>query len=113
MMYMFLHTHNNPAGNNCLFEYNNLSGLCYEVTDSGGFYTGRSWIERGNIIRHSQFSDIRTTEKTSLGSPSVQAIYLDDQVLVYRIQKSTLGYFNLTFDHLSCTRMLTKMALIS
>jgi len=68
-------------GNNCIFEYNSLSGLCYEVTDSGGFYTGRSWIDRGNTIRHSQFSNIRTTEKTSLGSPSVQAIYLDDQVV--------------------------------
>ena len=82
MMYWLHVAHTISAGNNCLFEYNNLSGLCYEVTDSGGFYTGRSWIERGNIIRHSQFSEIRTTEKTSLGSPSVQAIYLDDQVLV-------------------------------
>ena len=70
----------NSTGNDCLFEYNSLSDLCYEVTDSGAFYTGHSWIDRGNIIRHSTFTDIVTTEKVYLGSPSVQAIYLDDQV---------------------------------
>ena len=58
-----------------------LSDLCYEVTDSGAFYSGRSWIDRGNIIQHSVFSRIVTTEKVYLGYPSVQAIYLDDQVL--------------------------------
>ena len=58
-----------------------LSDLCYEVTDSGAFYSGRSWIDRGNIVRHSVFSHIVTTEKVYLGYPSVQAIYLDDQVL--------------------------------
>ena len=73
-------------GNDCLFEYNNLHDLCYEVTDSGAFYTGRSWIHRGNIIRNSYFANIQTTEKTYLGSPSVQAIYLDDQVYISRIK---------------------------
>ena len=68
------------AGNDCLFEYNSLSDLCYEVTDSGAFYSGRSWIDRGNIIQHSVFKNIITTEKVYLGYPSVQAIYLDDQV---------------------------------
>ena len=68
------------AGNDCLFEYNSLSDLCYEVTDSGAFYSGRSWIDRGNIIQHSVFKNIVTTEKVYLGYPSVQAIYLDDQV---------------------------------
>jgi hypothetical protein len=71
------------AGNNCIFEYNYLHNLCYEVTDSGAFYTGRSWILRGNIIRYSHFANVQTTEKTYLGAPSVQAIYLDDQVLCY------------------------------
>ena len=70
----------NFTGNDCIFEYNALSNLCYEVTDSGAFYSGRSWIDRGNVIRYSNFSNIQTTEKIYLGSPSVQAIYLDDQV---------------------------------
>ena len=77
-----------PAGNNCIFEYNYLHNLCYEVTDSGAFYTGRSWILRGNIIRFSHFADVQTTEKTYLGAPSVQAIYLDDQVYYF----SASGY---------------------
>lgn len=68
------------TGNDCLFEGNRISKLCYETSDSGGFYTGRSWIDRGNIIMGNIFSDIYNTETTHLGSPSVQAIYLDDQV---------------------------------
>ena len=67
-------------GNDCLFEYNHIANLCYEATDSGAFYTGRSWIDRGNIVRNSLFENIRMIEKTVLGAMSVQAIYLDDQV---------------------------------
>ncbi|CAI8007342.1 hypothetical protein GBAR_LOCUS5158 [Geodia barretti] len=77
------------GGNDCLFEFNSLSDLCYEVTDSGAFYTGRSWIDRGNVIRHSTFTNIATTEKVYLGSPSVQAIYLDDQMSGYMIYNNT------------------------
>lgn len=76
------------GGNDCIFEYNYLHDLCYEVTDSGAFYTGRSWISRGNIIRYSHFANIQTTEKTYLGSPSVQAIYLDDQMSGYDIHNN-------------------------
>ena len=72
------------VGNDCLFEYNFLSDLCYEVTDSGAFYSGRSWIDRGNVIQHSTFKNIITTERVYLGYPSVQAIYLDDQVYTLR-----------------------------
>lgn len=67
-------------GNDCLFAYNNITDMCYESTDTGAFYTGYSWIRRGNIIRNNYFGHIRATEKTALGFPSVQAIYLDDQV---------------------------------
>ena len=68
------------AGNDCVFENNTLDTLCYESSDSGAFYSGRSWIDRGNIIRGNTFKNILNTEKTHLGYPSVQAIYLDDQV---------------------------------
>ena len=71
---------NVTAGNDCLFAYNNISNMCFESTDTGAFYTGRSWIHRGNVMHNNIFSHIRTTEHTVLGSPSVQAIYLDDQV---------------------------------
>ena len=63
-----------------MFEFNTISNMTYESTDTGAFYTGRSWIHRGNVVRNNLFQHIRTTEKTALGYPSVQAIYLDDQV---------------------------------
>ena len=67
-------------GNDCLFENNTIDTLCYETSDSGAFYTGRNWIDRGNIIRGNTFKNVFNTEKIHLGAPSVQAIYLDDQV---------------------------------
>jgi len=54
------------GGNNNLFVGNTFDTLCYEVSDSGAWYTppelaanvcergcryaGRSWIQRGNVI---------------------------------------------------------------
>ena len=70
------------TGNDCIFSGNFLHDLCFEVTDSGAFYSGRSWISGGNIVANNVFMNIVTTEKVYLGSPSVQAIYLDDQVLL-------------------------------
>ncbi|XP_062523158.1 uncharacterized protein LOC134197826 isoform X2 [Corticium candelabrum] len=77
------------GGNDCTFTYNLLSTLCYEATDSGGFYTGRSWIDRGNVIAHNVFKSIRATENVVLGAKSVQAIYLDDQMSGYDIYNNT------------------------
>ena len=94
------------AGNDCLFEFNFLSDLCYEVTDSGAFYTGRSWIDRGNIIRHSIFTNIVTTEKVYLGSASVQAIYLDDQVQC-TARWSTRSLY--TFNAVLCKHFATEI----
>jgi len=68
------------GGNNHIFEYNVVFNVCSEVSDSGAFYTGRSWINRGNIIQNSLFENIQMLEPIRLGSPSVQAIYLDDQM---------------------------------
>ena len=68
------------AGNNCVFSYNHVDHVCYEVSDSGAFYTGRNWIDRGNVIANNTFSNITWDETIVLGSPSIQAIYLDDQV---------------------------------
>ena len=47
---------------------------------AGAFYTcgqeGTAWINRGNKLINNTFRDIRTTDVTYLGFPSVQAIYL-------------------------------------
>ena len=64
----------------CVFEDNHLHDLCQGTTDSGGFYAGRTWANRGNVVRRNTFSRIYQTERMSpcLGT-SVIGIYLDDQ----------------------------------
>jgi uncharacterized membrane protein YgcG len=36
------------------FEHNTIERVAYEVDDAGAFYTGRSWVERGNVVQHNQ-----------------------------------------------------------
>ena len=57
-------------GNDHLVEYNDVSRVCLETHDAGGFYMGRDWSQRGNAVRYNHFHD--------LGRGDVQAIYLDD-----------------------------------
>ena len=58
------------------------------------FYTcgqeGTAWINRGNKLLSNTFRDIRTTDVTYLGFPSVQAIYLDDQMSGWTIENNTV-----------------------
>jgi hypothetical protein len=77
------------GGNDMLFEGNTLDHLGYEVDDSGAFYTGRQWQERGNVVRGNTFSNIRAQVPTYLGYPSVQGLYLDDQMSGYTIYNNT------------------------
>jgi parallel beta-helix repeat protein len=64
----------------CVFEDNNLHDLCQGTTDAGGFYAGRTWANRGNIVRRNTFRRIYQTEKMSpCLATSVIGIYLDDQ----------------------------------
>lgn len=77
------------GGQDSLFENNTIAHVAFEVSDSGGFYTGRSWIERGNVLRFNTFSGVRTRVPIFLGYPSVQAIYLDDQMSGYFIHHNT------------------------
>ena len=38
-----------------------------QATDSGAWYMGRSWIQRGNVVINNRFERVRTTEVTTLG----------------------------------------------
>ena len=69
-----------------LFVGNLLESLLFESSDAGAFYTGYSWTNRGNVVRNNTFRNIRPTERTFLGYPSVQAIYLDDEQSGYVIE---------------------------
>ena len=57
------HTAINGAGNDNLFEHNVVSHVTFECTDTGAFYVGRSWAQRGNVARYNSFDTIRPTEK--------------------------------------------------
>ena len=59
-------------GNNHLFELNELTRLCLDTGDVGGFYTGRDWTARGTVLRHNYLHHLGGL---GLGS---NAIYLDD-----------------------------------
>ena len=43
------------SGNNHVIELNELTRLCLETGDVGGFYMGRNWEERGNVVRYNYF----------------------------------------------------------
>jgi hypothetical protein len=59
------------------------------VSDSGSFYSGRNWIDRGNVIRGNTFRHMRVTEVPVLGAMSVQAIYFDDQISGFTVFNNT------------------------
>ena len=87
----------NLGGCNNIFEYNYIKNTTFEVSDSGSFYTcgqfGQGWINRGNIIRHNIFENIR--HLIPLYSPSgdiapIEAIYLDDQSTGWIVENNTI-----------------------
>ena len=61
------------SGNEHLIEFNEIYHICQETGDAGGFYMGRDWTERGNIIRYNFFHHI-----SGPGSGGSRPVYLDD-----------------------------------
>jgi len=77
------------SGNGNLFENNVVDLLCFEVSDSGAWYSGRSWSHRGNTLRNNTFTNIINLEAPVLGSLSIQAIYNDDQLCANTFEGNT------------------------
>jgi|EP01047_Picozoa_sp_COSAG01_P005442 hypothetical protein len=50
---------------NCIFEDNHLHDLCKGTADAGGLYAGRTWANRGNVVRRNTFRRFFQTEKMS------------------------------------------------
>ena len=46
------------TGNDHIIEYNDIHHVCLQGADNGGFYMGRDWTQRGNVIRYNKFHDI-------------------------------------------------------
>ncbi len=60
------------TGNEHLIEFNEIHHVALETGDVGGFYIGRDYTERGNVVRHNFFHHFGGI---GLGS---MAVYLDD-----------------------------------
>jgi hypothetical protein len=61
-------------GNDHVVEFNEVHNVVEESGDAGAYYVGRSWTERGTVLRYNFWHDI-------LGSTGYggMTIYLDDQ----------------------------------
>jgi hypothetical protein len=72
------------GGNDHLIEYNEIFDVCTESDDVGAFYSGRSWVDRGTVIRYNYFHDIHSAaDQYRHGS---RVVYLDDAASGFTIQ---------------------------
>ena len=53
-------------------------------------YVGRSWSQRGNVVRNNHFENIRPIERLAQKSCSQNAFYLDDQMSGYQFYGNTI-----------------------
>lgn len=60
------------SGNNHIVEYNLIHDVCLLSDDAGAIYSGRSWVNYGNIVRYNCVYDLGSQGHTPNG------IYLDD-----------------------------------
>lgn len=81
-------------GVNTVFEDNDLHDLAKGTADTGGFYAGRTWSDRGNIVRRNKFRRFYQVEKMAQKT-SVNGIYLDDMEAGWTIEDN---YFESIHD---------------
>jgi len=84
------HTAMTGGGDFHLFEHNTIKDMCFETIDTGAFYVGRSWSQRGNVARFNTFDTIRATERLAQASCSQNAFYLDDQMSGWEFYNNTI-----------------------
>ena len=66
-----------PIAVDYTFEDNNLHDLAHGVADSAGFYSGRTWSDRGNVVRRNNFS----RSDLSLGARAPSNCFLPRTIL--------------------------------
>lgn len=64
-------------------EHNVLRHICYETVDTGAFYIGRSWAQRGNTVRFNTFDTVRATERLAQKSCSQNAFCTQNTYLLF------------------------------
>lgn len=62
-------------GSNHLIEYNEIYNVLKHADDMSAIYTGKSWVNRGNVIQYNYIHDLNTSVTDGSG---VHGIYLDD-----------------------------------
>ena len=81
------------GGVNNVFEYNTIDNCAFESSDTGAFYScgqaATAFVNAGNILRHSTFSNIRSTSTAGVQGITIQAIYLDDQMSSWEIYNNS------------------------
>jgi hypothetical protein len=77
------------SGNDAHFDALAVRDVAWEVSDSGAFYSGYSWVKRGNSVTNSLFEDVVNIERIFNGYPSVQGVYLDDEMSGFVIAHNT------------------------
>lgn len=83
---------NSTAAVDCLFANNILDTCSYEAADTGAFYvcgqSGTAFVNRNNTIMNNTFKNIRNVVGTGVQSAGVQAIYLDDQMSGWIVERN-------------------------
>ena len=84
---------NEGDGVQCLFEFNQFDRCAFESSDTGAFYTcgqqASCFVNRGNVLRHSTFTNVRNTAGSGVQGITLQAVYLDDQMSGWQIYNNS------------------------
>lgn len=70
-------------GNDHVVEWNEISHLLGDATDSGAVYSGRDWTARGSVIQHNFLHDIRARE-----GAEIKGVYLDDMASGFTVREN-------------------------
>lgn len=74
--------------NDALVEYNDISDVLKTSADAGAIYTGKSWTQRGFVIRNNYIHDIKTS-----ADGEVFGVYLDDFFCGGTVDKNIFANF--------------------
>lgn len=77
-------------GNEHLIEYNNIHHTNQFNSDGGAIYSGRSWGDRGNVIRYNFIHNIQTY----FAGAGVHGVYLDDVASGFQVYNNIFYNIN-------------------
>jgi len=81
-------------GNDHLIELNHIHDVVRDADDMAAIYAGRSWVGRGNIIRHNL---LRNITGYADGTHLPSAVYLDDGISGTRVEGNIMINVKLGF----------------